>query len=250
MKTYIAGVAFFIITQATFSDIVLIDFGNDSSFRGVGQSGPDSNGNYWNSVWSGSFYAGLVDFQNNATTINFGFSAAPGTDSFNGPAGNTSGITTNPAILNNTQIDADALGYLGGSLAAAFDYYVNSTFQIQGLNLSSTYNITFFGSHKFNVNDVTRYTIYDDSSFTNALSFADLTVGVGSAHNSNLVVTISGVSPQSNGIIYVGFAGAGGAGSGYLNAMQIEVVPEPVAALLLLFGGAILVAARHRFAMA
>jgi len=228
------------------ADIILIDFGNTNSFRGASQTGPDSNGNYWNSVWSGQFYSGLVDIENNVTAVNFGFSSAPGTDSFNGPAGNTSGITTNPAVVNNTQIDSVALGNLGGSLAAAFDFYVNSTFQIQGLSLANTYNLTFFGSHKFNANNVTRYTLYSDNTFSNALGFVDLTVGIGSAHNSNTVATLSGITPQPGGVIYIGFGGAGGTGSGYLNAMQIEVVPEPASALLMIIGGAALAVTRRR----
>jgi hypothetical protein len=240
-----AGIVFVLTAFIAHADVILIDFGNNSTFRGASQTGPDNNGNYWNSVWSGSFYSGLVDINNDATTVNFGFSSATGTDSYNGPAGSTSDPLA-PGDIGNTVIDAPALGNLGGSLSAAFDYYVTSTFEIQGLSLSQTYNLTFFGSHKFNADNTTRYTIYDNNGFTNAVTFADLVVGVGSAHNSNTVVTISGLSPQPNGVIYVGFKAANGVNNGYLNAMQIEIVPESAAVSLMLVAGAALGLSRRR----
>jgi hypothetical protein len=89
---------------------VLIDFGNDSSYNGAAVVNPDGNGNYWNSVWSGAFYADLVDAANQATPVDVGFDADGGTDSFNGPAG---------------AVNAAALGSLGGATNAVNDYYVD-----------------------------------------------------------------------------------------------------------------------------
>lgn len=226
------------------ADIVLVDFGNDDSFRGLSQVGVDDNGNTWNSVWSGAFYSGLLDINGDATTINLGFSSAPGTDSFNGPAGDTTtgapDFLFDPTTVDNVTIDATALGLLGGSAAAAFDFYVDSTFQIQNLNPAFTYNLTFFGSHKFNTDDTTRYTVYTDNTYSVPVDTADLVVGVGSAHNQDTTVTISGLSPQTGNTLYIGFEGADGTSSGYLNAMQIEVIPEPGTLVLLTCGALVL----------
>ena len=54
-------------------------------------------------------------------------------------------------------------------------------------------------------------------------------------HNRDKVATISNLAPQASNILYVQFTGAGGS-LGYLNAMQISVVPEPSAFLLLVSG--------------
>src|SRR5258706_16261230 len=81
---------------------ILIDFGNNSSFRGISVANPDVKGHYWNSIQPGLYYSGLIDVSNAATTVNFGFSTAVGTDSYNGPAGDTStGLNT----VTNTDID-------------------------------------------------------------------------------------------------------------------------------------------------
>jgi autotransporter-associated beta strand protein len=199
---------------------VLIDFGNSNSFRGASQVGADANGNYWTSVDSGAYFSGVVDVTGTNTSIGFGFSTAGGTDSFNGPAG----ATTNPITqqqLDNVQIDSTALGLLGGSDAAAIDYYTDSTFVLQGLNSSLTYDLTFFGSHKFNANNVTRYSTYTDNTFSNVVSSTTLNVGVGSAQNQSNVATLTGLAAQTNNTLYVGFAGDGGTGSGYLNALSL-----------------------------
>src|SRR4029079_19393718 len=82
------GIMLSIHTQA---QIVLIDFGNDTSFRGVTVANPDQRGNFWTSMQPGLFYSKLVDSSIVPTTIDFGFSTPVGTDSFNGPAGVTSG---------------------------------------------------------------------------------------------------------------------------------------------------------------
>jgi PEP-CTERM motif len=215
---------------------ILFDLGNADSFRGVSVTNPDSNGNYWNSVWAGAFYPSVVDIDGNATAVNFGFSADGGNDSYNGPAGATD-VPPLSSHVPNTDIDAAALGNLGVQ-EAAFDFYVSSKFQIQGLDPAKTYDLTLFGSHKFNNDNTTRYTVYTDDTFTTPVASADLLVGVDGNHNRDTVATISGVAPQTGNILYVGFAGANG-GSGYLNALQLTAVPEP-SALLLLMSGAVL----------
>jgi hypothetical protein len=232
---------------------VLIDFGNDSSFRGVSQTDADSNGNFWNSVWNGAFYPGLVDSTGAATTINFGFTAAAGTDSYNGPAGPTSDPVT-PAEIDAVQIDSYLLGPLGGSKRGAIDFYVDSTFQIQGLDPNKTYQLAFFGSRKFPAgNSTTRYTTYTDNTFTEPAASVDLVVGVFGVQNQGQVAVLEDVSPQPDGIIYVGFTGADDAGSGYLNAMMVVEIassgnafaewsgglaPTPELVSLYAFGGA------------
>ncbi len=198
---------------------VLIDLGNTNSFRGASQVGADTKGNFWNSVNNLAFWTNLVNTTGAPTSVNFGFTTVGASDSYNGPAGPTTNPITQPQI-DATQINSGLLGPLGGSLPGAFDYYVNSTFQIQNLNPAKSYQLAFFGSHKFNNDDTTRYTVYTDGTFTTPVVSTDLLIGVGSAHNQSRVAVLDSVSPQTNGIIYVGFTGANG-GDGYLNALML-----------------------------
>lgn len=214
------------LVAPAYGETILIDFGNDDSWRGVSTPNPDANGNYWNSVWSGAFYADMVDIDGNATTVDFGFSSAGGTDSYNGPAGVCSNPPT-PAEIAGTDIDAVALGNLAAN-EAALDYYTTSTFEIQGLNPAKTYNLTFFGSHKYSIDMTTVYSVYTDNTISNVVASASLDVVAApdgspgaDLHNRDKIATINGVSPQAFDILYVRFIGSNGH-DGYLNCMQIE----------------------------
>lgn len=234
----IAAVAIAASAATASAQTVLIDLGNNDSFRGVSVSNPDNNGHYWNSVWSGAYYPDMLDLSGNATTIDFGFSAATGTDSYNGPAGPTS-IPPTPAEVAATDVDTVALGNLGGSLAGPFDYYVNSRFEIQGLDPSKQYTLTFFGSHKFEGDVTTMYTVYTDNTYTIPVASTFLNVRDANfpwLHNRDQVATLANLAPQASNILYVEFRGASG-GLGYLNDMQIQAIPEPASLLLLTVGG-------------
>jgi hypothetical protein len=202
---------------------VLLDFGNTSSFRGADVTGSDTNGNYWNSVNAGAFFSNIVDTTGAATSYNFGFDGDPipvgGSDYYNGPAGGTE--DPDSVVVNSV-----ALGILGGANEAVFDYYRTSAFQVQGFTAGQQVELTFFGSHKYNTENTTRYSTYSDTDYTTVLDFTDLVIGVGSAHNQDQTVSLTTIV-GANGVIYVAFDGATGTGDGYLNAMSVAVVPEP-----------------------
>ena len=240
-----SAVAVLASTGVTRAAEFLIDLGNNSSYRGASVVSPDANGNTWTSVWSGAFYQDIRDSAGNTTPVDFGFTSPGGTDSYNGPAG-VDPDTGNPNPPSSSVFDAAALGDLGVN-EAVFDYYTNSTFQIQNLDPTMVYDLTFFGSHKYNtVDNTTRYTVYTDDTFSTPVASADLLVGVDADNNLGNTATISGLSPQANDILYVGFRGATG-GDGYLNALRIQerAVPEPAVAVSLV-GLGLAAAARRR----
>ena len=205
------------------SGTVLVDFGNSQSYRGVDTPSPDGRGNYWNSVWSGAVNGPLTNAAGGVTTMGLAFHVAFGTDYYNGP----SGATPDPSAC---VIDADALGYLGVN-EAVYDYYVNSAFQIQGLDPTKAYSLTFFGSHKYSASDYTIYSVCSDASYSRVVTSVGLHVqspGNPGAHNSNKVATLRGIAPQNNGILYIKFQGTNRDSTvgGYLNCMQIvEITP-------------------------
>lgn len=216
---------------------LLLDFGTDTTFRGLSTASPDGSGNHWNNIATGVFYVDMVDTTGAPTTLDFGFSTPVGTDSYNGPAGPTDGATLATDVLN-TDIDAAALGDLG-ELTAAFDFMAerNVRFEIQGLDPSKLYDLEFFGSHKFDTDAATTYTVFTDNTYSTAVATTSLNVfepGSPWLHNRDTVATLSGVAPQTSDILYVEFTGADG-GYGYLNAMKITAVPEPASALIAAF---------------
>ena len=237
LRLLATATAALVLTLTARGQTVLIDFANNSSYRGVSVSNPDVNGHYWNSVWSGAYYPALVDLSGSPTSMKLGFDSATGTDYYNGP----SGAIQDP---NAVVINAATLGNLGVN-QAVYDYYVSSSFQIQGLDPAKTYDLTLFGSHKYNTDNVTRYGIYTDATYATRITYADLTVGINGAHNQDTVATLNGVSPQANGIIYLKFLGSNGS-LGYLNDMQISLVPEPSTVALIGLGLACFIARRRR----
>jgi hypothetical protein len=249
-----AAVAAGLVTSAT-AQTVLIDFGTDSSFRGVSVPNPDPNGNFWNGVAPGGFFTNLVDTGNNPTTIDFGFSTAVGTDSFNGPSGATSFPDPTAAEIAATDIDAAALGNLGVK-EAAIDFVAGPSlpdnrvrFEIQQLDPTKTYDLTFFGSHKFSADDATVYSVFTDNTYTTLVDSVTLnhqTPGSPHLHNRDTVATLSDIAPQASDILYVQFVGING-GEGYLNDMQITaVIPEPSTLALLASGVGVVMGFRRR----
>lgn len=236
-----------VASSPALAETVLVDFGSDSSFRGVSVSNPDTNGNTWTSAVPGSFLVDLVDTTGAPTAIDLGFSTGVGTDSYNGPAGPTTG----PAELGNTDIDNAALGDLGID-AAAYDFAAGdggaARFEIQQLDPNKTYTLSFFGSHAFSTDSSTVYTVYTDNTYSTVQATASLAIqddAMPWLHNRDSVATLTGLSPAADNILYVEFVGSNG-GNGYLNSMKIEgAIPEPGAFVLGCFGALALLARRR-----
>jgi hypothetical protein len=62
------------------SRTILLDFGNNQSYRGANTPSPDRQGNYWNSVWAGAFNGPLTNAAGGVTTLGLGFQTSAGTD--------------------------------------------------------------------------------------------------------------------------------------------------------------------------
>lgn len=207
------------------SAAVLIDFGIDGNYRTVNAPSPDQNGNYWNLRGFSSLF-NMVDTNNTATTLDLVTTTAYGVDSYNGPAGDTSGGTDggwdwNASTVTNTAIDAVALGDLGVT-NAAYDFFSGTVaFELRDCDPDKNYNLIFFSSHKYDEPGTTTYEIHEDGGYSNLLLSAtlahnDFTInGNAWAHNQDRVAIISNVIASADNTIYVQY-------SGYLNAMKIE----------------------------
>jgi len=213
----------------------LLDFGDDNSYRGTNTPSPDSQGYYWNNLGINFIGSPLVltNAGGGATAITFMFDASNpnftnassgfGTDSYNGPAGDTS--VGFPANATNCVFDPESLGYLGIT-NAVYDYFVSAHFLLQNMNPAHQYSLTFFGSHKYSFNSTTTYSVYSDTNYSTLVASTNLFVGAGASHNQGTVAVISPISPNANGAMYVKFIAPDG-NLGYLNCMQIVDLTPP-----------------------
>jgi hypothetical protein len=230
---------------------LLIDFGSNTSFRGLSvpnpvtstsSANPAAQGKYWNSLQPGLLASNLIDTTNVATTVQIGWDTPVGTDSYNGPAGPTQPVPpqfpTYASYLPFTDIDETPTSPLGDLAVkeAAFDFAAGPSipghnqvqFEIQGLDASKKYDLTFFGSHSYSTDANTVYSVYSDNTFTTQLATTSLNVmdpsvpSDPSLHNRDRVATLTGISPQANSIIYLQFIGQNG-NEGYLNDMRLVV---------------------------
>ena len=199
---------------------VLLAFGNSQSYRGINMPSPDLRGNFWNSVGAGAFNSPLKNAAGEVTTLGLGFDfAARSLASHNGPSGATQGSQRLRRLIWLT------LGYLGIK-EAVYHYYVNSTFQIRGLDPTKVYSLTFFGSHKYSPSDYTTYSICSDASYSKVVTSMSLYVqspGNPGAHNSNKVRHHWRGLPaeQRNPVHQVWGTNRDSTVGGYLNCMQI-----------------------------
>jgi len=241
-----------LVGQATFAyaQKILIDFGSSASYRGISVPSPDSKGHYWNSNQPGQLMD-LVDVDNAATGLQLGWITPVGTDSYNGPAGDTS--FGSPAVnVPFTDVDEDALGDLGIK-EAAFDFasspFVegsdtdpvpanNTRFDLIGLNPANSYTLTFYGAHSYNADAFTTYSVYSDSDYINLVGQVELQIhhpqpedestdpNWRTEYNRDTTATIENLSPSPDGNLYLTFVGSTGY-FGYLNSMVVEIgAPE------------------------
>jgi len=244
------------MTATSGAQTILFDMGRkDGGTNGTLVSNPatpiaGSGTFYWNSfgnstqTQSGSF-SNFVDVLN-SPLVGWSISNLSANMQANGlqngglAAGATSlGIPTgeNPSFSN--------LGIFAVSAATGDYWFVDggagasaatASFSLSGLDNAKTYNFTFFGSRW--IDTETRATTYRAIGAGGTLSSAPLvTSGVdvgadGYDGNNNTTVSLNGVQPVS-GAITIEFSNSTGR-FGYLNAMQVDVVPEPTTNALLI----------------
>lgn len=250
MKKLLSALVLSLTAAAATAQTVLIDFGNDSTFRGI-----TSPGN-WNSMGFG-FAANLIDSEGNATTIDWAPDGFGGTDSFNSIIGPTS----NPPTAGEVSAAQSALGVSLGPLAlgeAAIDFFKSDNgttsvgrFQLQQVTPGQLYNLTFYGTKQFVAagNEQTRYSVFDDEFYSNLLGTGLLTTGsTDGTGNPNSVLTLENILGPSNAnnIFYIQWEGANNSTEGFINSMSIEAVPEPSTYALLALAGAALAGYRLR----
>lgn len=205
---------------------------------------------YWNSFGlstesqAGGSFSGFTDINNNALAWTIGnlqsnvVAAGNGglkANGFNngGLIQGSNGGGQNPtfALLNNLAV-ANATGdywFVQGASA-------NGSFTLGGLDNSKLYNFTFFGSRVIaGAERVTRYFATGASGTLQSIQLKTTGTGIGAGGyngNNDTTVSILNVAPVGGNVTLTFQEVAGG--FAYLNAMQVDVVPEPSTNALLI----------------
>lgn len=216
-----------LVAQGVRADIILIDFGTVAQRHSVGVA--DSSGNFWDYITGVTDNnLDLINSDGVATEVDLALSGFTG----GGPA------TYNAGLLPDSGLNGGVFAYTNVTDDAVFFTATDSpVMTLSGLNDAFTYDLTFYGSR---VNASTRFTTYQVGAGSVELQTSGSTLT--GSWNADTVVTLSGLT-SVGGTLAISMAGntqAGQAGTatfGYINAMQINVVPEPSTALLIMLGG-------------
>jgi hypothetical protein len=208
---------------------------------------------FWNSVGGSAITQTLPGSGSFTGFVNTDGSAMTGweIDSISGTSSNgfLNGALKDGNTSSGTDIGVDPLFANLGDVAvpnATGDYWFanggsTSTFTLSGLDDNKTYDFTFFGSRW---GTDARYTEYTAGGTTagSRLQTTGVNIGVEAGvggtddpneynGNDSNFITISGISPTSGSIVvsFKGFNAAedGADTFGYLNTMQVTVIPEP-----------------------
>ena len=198
----VLGLSF--VAQANLVNSVLIDFGGTLTY-----SNQQPAGIYWNNIGGNETNRNLTATNNTASGIGIVVSGANGINSWN------SGVTisTNLGKFAYDSVIADGLYNTAG---------VTATVTLTNLNSSYTYNLILYGARQGSE----RYTYYTIGSTTKTQQTGSATAGWIPTNTTSFL----SLTPDANGKITMTFTGKDALNANtfsYLNALEIQVVPEP-----------------------
>jgi hypothetical protein len=216
---------------------VLIDFGPNDGSTGNNSLSPDYLGQYWNNlngpggasgyVAAGAGLANLVTTNNIATAM--GLVINNGNFQANGIAAGGL-VTPSPALLGNFSVTNATEDYFFTTVAAG------AGLTLTNLDPAAVYQLRMFGSCNTDGNTFrsTQYVVTGgNGSFTNVLQTSGnngwMSNGVAYYGNNNTIVSINGITPDSNRQIQLSLTSPVG-GFAYIGILEItETKPAPVA---------------------
>lgn len=232
---YIQCMAMACLVLAAEAD-VLVDFGTVAkrhAVDGVGANVADSNGNYWSHITGAADNnTNLLSTAGTASGIGLEVSNFTGPGDYNGGASPDAGL--NDGLFAYTDVTDDALFFVD-SLAP--------TVTLSGLDSGKTYNLVFHGARVTSSVRTTTYATFG-TNITLQTSGADVG-GAGVNWNDDTVARIEGITGVESTVINLSATG----GFGYINAMEIEVIPEPATLGLVMGVGCGILFVRRRFMM-
>ncbi|WP_269522194.1 PEP-CTERM sorting domain-containing protein [Coraliomargarita parva] len=235
---YLAGLL--LVSAASLSaETVFLDFGGSA---GTFQETDTGNGNYWNTVGtSASSSSALVTSSNGASGITYTLTAGFNGANSGGASSPSTALLGDFAVAEATSDYGYVQGFVGFSSSASIT--------LSGLDPNATYVFTFFGSRSTTQTRETQYQVIGDSTESVYLITSGTDIasdGVGDYNDQTVVSTAEIAADGSNQIVIN--VGRGSTGDyGYLNAIQIAIIPEPgTYALLAGLSGLVFMAFRRR----
>lgn len=212
------------------AQVILIDFGIPGA--GFATVSPDANGNYWNNVTSSAAATTIANLTTSADTLS-GIKLEI-----------TTGFSNTGPSPYATLTGESSLGALNIGTAISDFLFVNNNLAtpavvtFSNLDPTKTYNFSIFGSRNATDTRNTTYVVAGANSDTQSLTTSGTDIGgTGINYNDSSLALINGIIPNGSNSITLSVSSAG---LGYLNALQITVVPEPGTAALFLGGAALL----------
>ncbi|HEV2480083.1 MAG TPA: fibronectin type III domain-containing protein, partial [Puia sp.] len=181
-----------VLAVTTYSDAIYIH--PSTSAAGAGPTPPWNNLN--NPGGTGASWSNFIDSTGAITSVGMVQTGEfAGANALGDVTGNNSGVYPDPVLLQQYVLFPGNFG----------------AFTISGLNLSKTYDFTFFGSENYEGgNNNTGYVVNGDTVYLNALD------------NTNATVTLYGVTPNSMGQANITMFCPGTSIAGWFNAMVIN----------------------------
>lgn len=183
-----------------FGQTAIFDFGS------VLTTSPDSNGNYWNNILTGTFGT-VTSTANVSTGYTWDFST---------------GVTTNSGFV--PAVSLPNLGNLNQPTATTDGVFLSSgttTFRLQNVNPWQTYDFTLYGGRETGITRVTQYVINGSNSGTTTTTTSGSGVGTVSGTAVNYATSTVGINGiTTSGTVLVNIIPVSG-GFAYLNAMQM-----------------------------
>ena len=214
-----AAVALGMVGTPCSADLILVDFGQSSN-----QTLEAPVGVTWNNI------VGTDDSITDAKTTTGGDTTIDLTIStdFTGPGANGGLTSPSAALLGNIAFSSVTADYL------FFTDNLTPQITLSGLDGTSTYNLSFFGTRETAGDRRTTYTVTGGAGALPGLELQTSGTDIGNDGmydgNDDTILSLAGVAPTVANEIVIDFSATGG--FGYLGALQIEVVaiPEPASA--------------------
>jgi hypothetical protein len=211
-------------TASSMAAIIYVDFSPGTA----SPTAPDTT--TWNNMVTQNTSISLLDTTGAATGItlaNVGFSnvGTSGVSGMTGTAAAVFGGANGNASVDFFASNADAFG--------------TAIITLSGLNLSNTYLITVFGSRATTGSRISEYRVGN--------GVATETLSLEAINNTANVAAFAAIAPSVGGSITLDVRRqTAGDQFAYVNAVKIEIVPEPSTVALMLGGLGSLVAFRRR----
>jgi hypothetical protein len=227
----------------------LVDFGPNDDTHGHATTKSDSQLNYWNN-WSDTPGGAAINAGEHLGNLLTNDEQPSGIDLVV-TGGFTAGGIRQGGLLDPSpdQLGDFAIESVTEDFFLADEGNAPGGFMLRGLDPARRYELGFFASRRSGNSRTTRFTVVGAATSTADLQTSGRDIGSDGVYDGNdsQVARMSQIAPDRFGQLYIDVAPDSGAGTAYINAFELRVVPEPHSVGLAAWAGlAMAAAARNR----